>query len=146
MLERSDYERFRTEVRRLSAEKIAPYAAAVDADSRFPQEAVEAFKEMQLAALPFAEAHGGHGADVLTQAICLEEIARVCAASSLTLMVNWAGLLVIHDNGSDRLLDETIREAVKGDLLASICLTGSHGGSDIGTPGRRRSRTAMADC
>ena len=88
MLERQDYEEFRKAVRRLAETKIQPHAADVDEKKRFPEEALAAFKELQLIALPFDESIGGQSGDVLAQCICLEEIARVCATSSLTLMVS----------------------------------------------------------
>lgn len=131
MLERSDYEQFRENIRRLAVDKIEPYAAEVDRDARFPEEALVAFRDLELASLPFAAKHGGQDGDILAQAICLEEVARVCASSSLTQMVNWAGLMVIHDNGGEQLLKETVEEAVKGSVVASICLTEPHGGSDL---------------
>jgi hypothetical protein len=131
MLERHEYEQFRAAVRRLSEDRIQPYAAAVDKEARFPLEAMAAFKEMQLTVLPFSEEAGGQGADVLAQSICLEEVARVCATSSLTLMVIWAGLGPIAHLGSRRLIEEAVVPAASGDVVASICLTEPHGGSDL---------------
>lgn len=131
MLERHEYGQFRDVLRRLCEEKIKPYAAAVDREARFPVEAIEAFKEMQLVALPFAEKIGGQEADILAQVICLEEVARVCATSSLTLMVIWAGFMPIAEHGSEALIDESVRPALDGDLVSSICLTEPHGGSDL---------------
>ncbi|MCE9662057.1 acyl-CoA dehydrogenase family protein [Halomonas sp. M5N1S17] len=131
MLEKHEYEEFRSAVRRLAISKIQPHASAVDKEMRFPEEALEAFKELQLVALPFPESIGGHGGDLLAQAISLEEVARVCATSSLTLMVIWAGLGPIARYGSDQLIDEIIKPALDGDTVASICLTEIHGGSDV---------------
>jgi len=74
MLEREDYEEFRKAVRRLAETKIQPYAADVDEKKRFPEEALAAFKELQLVALPFDERVGGQSGDVLAQSICLVRI------------------------------------------------------------------------
>jgi len=79
MLERQDYEEFRKAVRKLAEARIQPYAADVDEKKRFPEEALAAFKELQLTTLPFDESIGGQSGDVLAQSICLEEIARVCS-------------------------------------------------------------------
>jgi alkylation response protein AidB-like acyl-CoA dehydrogenase len=84
-----------------------------------------------LIALPFEESVGGQAADVLAQVIALEEIARICAASSLTLMVVWAGSVPIAKHGSTRLRDEIIVPATGGDTVFSICLTEPHGGSNL---------------
>ena len=123
MLERQDYEEFRKAVRRLAETKIQPHAADVDEKKRFPEEALDAYKELQLIALPFDESIGGQSGDVLAQCICLEEIARVCATSSLTLMVIWAGLGPIASFGSPQLVEEVMKPAINGNIVASICLT-----------------------
>jgi alkylation response protein AidB-like acyl-CoA dehydrogenase len=125
------YEDFRKNVRRLATEKIAPHAAAYDEEARFPEESLKAFKELGLVALAFKEAVGGQDGDVLTQAIALEELGRVCASSSLTLMVIWAGAVPIAKHGSEKLREEIIRPATKGDLVFSICLTEPQGGSNL---------------
>ena len=125
------YEEFRKNLRRLAADKIAPHAAAYDEAARFPEESLQAFKELGLVALAFDEAIGGQAGDVLSQAIALEELGRVCATSSLTLMVIWAGAVPIAKHGSEKLRDEVIRPAIKGDTVFSICLTEPHGGSNL---------------
>lgn len=125
------YEAFRNNVRRLATEKIAPHAAAYDEQARFPEESLQAFKELGLVGLAFDEAIGGQAGDVLTHAIALEELGRVCATSSLTLMVIWAGSVPIAKHGSEKLREEVIRPAAKGDIVFSICLTEPQGGSNL---------------
>jgi alkylation response protein AidB-like acyl-CoA dehydrogenase len=131
MQDRQTYEDFRKNLRRLAEKKIAPHAAAYDREKRFPEESLKAFQELDLVALAFDEAIGGQDGDILSQVIVLEELARVCATSSLTLMVIWAGLVPIAKNGSRRLREEIVRPALKGGTVASICLSEPHGGSDL---------------
>jgi alkylation response protein AidB-like acyl-CoA dehydrogenase len=131
MVDDNLHEEFRDNVRRLTLEKVAPHAAAYDREARFPEESLQAFKQLGLVGLAFDEAVGGQGGDVLAQVIVLEELARACASSSLTLMVIWAGLVPIAKHGSERLRDEAIRPATSGDVVASICLTEPHGGSNL---------------
>jgi alkylation response protein AidB-like acyl-CoA dehydrogenase len=130
-MDRANHEEFRRHVRRLASERIASFAATYDRESRFPEESLQAFKELGLVALPFDEGVGGQEGDVLSQAIVLEEVARVCATSSLVLMVIWAGLVPIAKYGSTRLREEAIRPAMSGDTVASICLTEPAGGSNL---------------
>lgn len=125
------YEQFRANVRRLATAKIAPHAAAYDEEARFPEESLKAFKELDLVSLAFDEEIGGQAGDVLTQSITLEELGRVCASSSLTLMVIWAGSVPVAKHGSAKLRDEVIRPAVKGDTVFSICLTEPQTGSNL---------------
>jgi len=141
MLERHEYEMFRDSVRRLAVDRIEPHAAAVDKEARFPEEALQAFKELQLVGLPVDEEYGGQGADSLAQVIALEEIGRVCATSSVTLMVIWAGMMPIARHGSPEIISQTVKPAMEGDTVFSICLTEAHGGSDVwGAKTRAESR------
>ena len=130
-MDRESYETFRDGLRRLAGARIEPNAARFDSEARFPEESLHAFKELGLVSLAFPENDGGQGGDVLSQVIALEEIGRVCATSSLTLMVIWAGLVPISKHGSQKLRDEVIRPAMSGDIVASICLTEPAGGSNL---------------
>ena len=47
---------------------------------------------MELPALGIPEAYGGAGADTVTQAIAVEELARVCASTSLTILISKLGM------------------------------------------------------
>src|SRR6201996_345738 len=73
----------RQTVRELAEAKIAPFAAAVDAESRFPAEALDALAGASLHAVHIPEDYGGEGADALAAVIVIEEVARACASSSL---------------------------------------------------------------
>jgi len=126
-----DYREFRDNLRRLALDKVAPHAAAYDRDGRFPEESLEAFKQLGLVGLAFNENNGGQGGDVVAQCIALEEIARVCASSSLTLMVIWAGLVPVAKHGGPELIERVVRPAMAGGTVASICLTEPHCGSDL---------------
>ncbi len=130
-MDRESYETFREGLRRLAESRIEPNAARFDAEARFPEESLHAFKELGLVSLAFPESDGGQGGDVLSQVIALEELGRVCATSSLTLMVIWAGLVPISKHGSQQLRNEAIRPAMSGDTVASICLTEPAGGSNL---------------
>src|SRR3954454_17977963 len=58
-----EHELLRRSVRELAEAEIAPYAAEVDAKSRFPDEAYAALKQAELHAVHIPEAYGGAGAD-----------------------------------------------------------------------------------
>lgn len=124
-------EEFRAVLRRFANNKIQLHAAAYDREARFPEESLIAFKELGLVSLAFPESDGGQGGDVLSQALVLEELARVCATSSLTLMVIWAGLVPVSRHGSEELRKEVIAPAMDGDVVGSICLTEPAGGSNL---------------
>ncbi|MFF2043024.1 acyl-CoA dehydrogenase family protein, partial [Kitasatospora sp. NPDC058170] len=93
----------REAVRSLAEAKIAPFAAEVDEQGRFPQEALEALQGSDLHAVHVPEEFGGAGADALATVIVIEEVARVCASSSLIPAVNKLGSLPVQLSGSQEL-------------------------------------------
>ncbi|MFD5563539.1 acyl-CoA dehydrogenase family protein, partial [Kitasatospora griseola] len=74
-----EHEMLRESVRSLAEAKIAPFAAEVDEEGRFPAEALEALRSADLHAVHVPEEYGGAGADALATVIVIEEVARVCA-------------------------------------------------------------------
>ena len=94
---------FRDTLRQYAEERIAPQAAEVDRTAEFPWKSFKACVELELPALGIPEAYGGAGADMVTQAIMAEELARVCASTSLTMLISKLGMLPVMNWGSDEL-------------------------------------------
>src|SRR4051794_37592766 len=93
----------REAVRDLAADKIAPRAAAIDESGEFPWDVHDALVASGFHAVHIPEEYGGAGADALSACIVIEEIARVCASSSLIPAVNKLGSQPIILSGSDQL-------------------------------------------
>src|SRR3990172_7960280 len=74
---------FRDMVRRLTREKVAPRAAAIDHEGKFPRDIYELLCENNLIGTAFPEEYGGVGADFLTFCIECEEIATACLNSAM---------------------------------------------------------------
>ena len=124
-----EYEALRESVRALATKKIAPFAKAVDEESRFPQEAFEALQSADLAAAHVDSKYGGQGADALATVIIIEEVARVCGSSSLIPAVNKLGSLPIILAGSTELKAKYLTQLAAGKGF-SYCLSESEAGSD----------------
>ena len=124
-----EYEALRESVRALATKKIAPFAKAVDEESRFPQEAFEALRSADLAAAHVDSKYGGQGADALATVIIIEEVARVCGSSSLIPAVNKLGSLPIILAGSSELKEKYLTQLAAGKGF-SYCLSESEAGSD----------------
>ncbi len=122
---------FRTTLRTFCEEKVAPHAAEVDRDAAFPWASFEACKAMELPALGIPEAYGGAGADTVTQAIAVEELSRVCASTSLTMVISKLGMLPIMNWGSEELKKEYMPRVAAGEIQASYCLSEADAGSDV---------------
>ncbi len=128
----SDVQRdFRQTLRSFCEEKIAPHAAEVDRDAAFPWKSFEACKEMELPALGIPEAYGGAGADHVTQAIMVEELSRVCASTSLSILISKLGMIPLMNWGAEELKKEYMPRVAIGEIQASYCLSEADAGSDV---------------
>ncbi|MFD5034284.1 acyl-CoA dehydrogenase [Streptomyces sp. NPDC058220] len=127
-----EHDMLRETVRALAEAKIAPFAAAVDEEARFPQEALDALVASDLHAVHVPEEYGGAGADALATVIVIEEVARVCASSSLIPAVNKLGSLPVILAGSEDLKKAYLGPLAKGDAMFSYCLSEPDAGSDAG--------------
>jgi alkylation response protein AidB-like acyl-CoA dehydrogenase len=122
---------FRETLRTFCEGKVAPHAAEVDRKAEFPWESFEACKEMELPALGIPEAYGGAGADHVTQAIAVEELARVCASTSLTMVISKLGMVPLMNWGTEELKKEYMPRIASGEIQASYCLSEADAGSDV---------------
>ncbi|MFD5255587.1 acyl-CoA dehydrogenase family protein [Streptomyces bobili] len=125
-----EHDMLRDAIRSLAEAKIAPYAAAVDEEARFPQEALDALVTSDLHAVHVPEEYGGAGADALATVIVIEEVARTCVSSSLIPAVNKLGSLPVILSGSEDLKKKYLAPLAKGDAMFSYCLSEPDAGSD----------------
>jgi alkylation response protein AidB-like acyl-CoA dehydrogenase len=122
---------FRDTMRRFAEDRIAPHAAEADRDATFPKASFDACVELDLPALGLPVAYGGAGADMVSQAIMAEEVARVCASTSLTLLISKLAMVPILQFGSEELKRRYVPQVASGSVQASYCLSESDAGSDI---------------
>ena len=125
------HRQFRAAVRQMAEDRIAPHAASIDRDEAFPWESYKALTEMELPGLAFAPEYGGAGADMVTQAIAAEELARVCASTSVTFLVTKLGMLPVMNFASEELKREYLPKVASGQSQASYCLSEADAGSDV---------------
>ena len=118
-------------MRSFSEEKVAPNAAEADRNAQFPWKSFEACKEMELPALGIPEAYGGSGADSVTQAIAVEELARACASTALTIVISKLGMIPVMNWASEELKHAYMPRVATGEIQASYCLSEADAGSDV---------------
>ena len=124
-----EHEELRTAIRALCEKEIAPYAAAVDEEARFPQEALDALNASGFNAIHVPEEYAGQGADSVAACIVIEEVARVDASASLIPAVNKLGTMGLILRGSDELKKQVLPEIADG-KMASYALSEREAGSD----------------
>jgi alkylation response protein AidB-like acyl-CoA dehydrogenase len=125
-----EHEALREAVRTLAEKEIAPYAAEVDEQGRYPVEARDALTRAGFHAITIPEQFGGEGADELAGCIVIEEVARVCASSSLIPGVNGLGLTPILLSASDELKQHVFPSIASGEAMISYALSEREAGSD----------------
>jgi alkylation response protein AidB-like acyl-CoA dehydrogenase len=131
---------FRDMMRRFCEERIAPNAAEADRMSTFPWKSFEACRELELPSLGVPAEYGGAGADMVTQAIMVEELARVCASTSVTMLISKLGMLPVINWGSEELKRKYLARVASGESQASYCLSEADAGSDVAAMSARAVR------
>ena len=125
-----EHDALRESVRALAEEKIAPHAAHVDQASEFPQEAHDALVKADLHAVHIPEGYGGAGADAIAAVIVIEEVARVCASSSLIPAVNKLGTMPLILAASEEVKQRYLTPVARGEAMFSYALSEPEAGSD----------------
>ena len=128
-----EHRAIREAVRAVCDAKVAPYAAEVDENAAFPQQAHDALVASDFAAPHVPEQYGGAGADALATAIVIEEVARVCMSSSLIPAGNKLGSLPLLLDGTEEQKKTYLSPLAAGEVLFAYCLSEPEAGSDAGS-------------
>ena len=123
----------RQTVREFADRELAPLAAELDREGRFPREILHKMAALDLFALPFSEEYGGTGDGFLAYAIAVEEISRACASTGITYAAHCSlGAGPIYLFGSAEQKQQWVVPCARGEILAAFGLTEPEAGSDAG--------------
>jgi butyryl-CoA dehydrogenase len=129
-----DQEMVREQVRRFAVERIQPGVAERDREHRFPEEIIREIGELGLLGMMVAEEYGGAGMDTLSYLLAVEELARVCPATAVTMSVtNSVCCWPIHRFGSEELKRRVLPPLASGEAIGGFGLTEPGSGSDAGS-------------
>jgi alkylation response protein AidB-like acyl-CoA dehydrogenase len=117
-------------VRTLARERIGPRAAEIDESHEFPWDVVELYREQGIFGLLFDEEWGGTGSGTLLALVAIEEIAKVCATSSLILAVQELASLGLKLAGSQERKERYLPKLASGEWLGAYALSEAGSGSD----------------
>ncbi len=112
-------------------EKVAPRAAEIDEKEEFPQDVRELFTANDVFSVVVPEEYGGFDGKLLTQCLAIEEVARVCANSSMLLGNQSLGSSPIALWGSEEQKRKYLPRIATGEILPSFALTEPGAGSDV---------------
>lgn len=131
MLEKKHLE-YREKIRAFALEKIEPKAKILDEEQRFLDEHIQPLAEIGLLSCLIPEEYGGQPVDMISYAIGVEEMSRVCGSTGITVAAhNSLGCFPIEHFGNEEQKKRFLPRAAKGELLA-FGLSEPDAGSDAG--------------
>jgi len=127
--------------RDFAEKEIAPIAKETDAEEKFPWEIIRKMAALGFLGLPFPEEYGGAGADNVSLAITMEEIARVCGSTAITLDAHTSLCCEpIYLFGSEAQKQKYLPKLCSGEWIGAFGLTEPGAGSDAGATKTRAVR------
>ena len=121
----------RATARNFAREQLAPHAAEWDREARFPREAVAAMGRLGLLGMLVPPEWDGAGADHVSYALALMEVAAGDGACSTIMSVhNSVGCMPILKFGTPAQQERFLKPMARGELLGAFCLTEPQAGSD----------------
>ncbi len=139
-----EQELLRRTVREFAETEIRPHVREWDEAQHFPSELIPALAALGLMGIQFPEEYGGSGMSAIDYCICIEELARVDPAVSLSVAAH-NGLCAAHIFlfGTEVQKQRWLVPLAKGEQIGAWGLTESTSGSDAA--GMRTSATRTAD-
>jgi len=131
MILHEKYLKFREKVRDFADKEVAPRAKELDIKGEFPWDLIKRMAELELLALYVPKEYGGAGLDVLSYAIAVDEIGRVCGSTGIFLAAHSSlGVCPIYVAGSEEQKQKYLIPLARGEKIGSFGLTESNAGSD----------------
>ena len=114
-----------------AVKEVAPLAAEIDEQERFPEETWHKLADMGMMGVPFPEEYGGAGMSYLTYIGCCEELAKHCATTSVmvsahTSLCTWP----IYQFGTEEQKQKYLPGLCSGETLGAFGLTEPGAGTD----------------
>jgi short/branched chain acyl-CoA dehydrogenase len=123
----------RETVREFAETRIAPVAAELDREHRFPYDLVAQLGQLGLMGMTVPEEYGGGGTDTVAYAIAVEELTRIDSSVAITVAAHHSlGTLPILYFGNEEQKREWLPQLASGQKLAAFGLTEPGAGSDAG--------------
>lgn len=131
MLLNEEQTMIRDTARQFASEQLAPHAAEWDREARFPAEALKALGELGFMGLMVPDSYDGAGADNVSNALAMIEIAAGDGSTSSVMGVhNSVGCMPILNFGSEDQKERFLKPMARGEKLCAFCLTEPSAGSD----------------
>ena len=112
--------------------ELKPLAAKTDEEGKLPMDVVKKMAPLGMLALNVPEEDGGPGLDAVSAAIAIEEIARACGSTALSVAAhNGLGMTPIIVYGTAEQKAKYLPLLTSGNYLGALALTEPGSGSDL---------------
>ncbi|MGH8237307.1 MAG: isovaleryl-CoA dehydrogenase [Steroidobacteraceae bacterium] len=127
-----DIDTLRATVAKFAAQRIAPLAADIDRDNRFPRELWPELGDLGLLGITVEEEHGGTGLGYLAHVVAMEEISRASAAVGLSYGAH-SNLCVnqIRRWGTAAQKEKYLPKLISGEHVGALAMSEPGAGSDV---------------
>ena len=126
-----DQQILRDMVRKISVKEFAPRAAEIDEKEKFPWDNKKILEENGLLGIQVPEEYGGAGAGMVSLAIVIEEVARVCASTSVILTTQALAADPLLLGASHEQKVKWLKPIAEGSVLGACAITEPGAGSDV---------------
>ena len=118
-------------VREFAENEVKPIASEIDEEERFPAETVEKMAKLGMMGIYFPKQYGGAGGDVLSYAITVEELAKVCGTTAVIVSAHTSLCCApIFENGTEEQKMKYLPDLLSGRKLGAFGLTEPNAGTD----------------
>ncbi len=118
-------------IREFSDKEVAPLAAEIDEQERFPLETVEKMKSIGLFGIPIPVQYGGAGGTNLMYSMAVEELSRNCATTGVMLSAHTSLCVApIYEQGTEEQKMKYLPKLCSGEWLGAFGLTEPNAGTD----------------
>ena len=126
-----EHQLIRQSVREFCDKYVSPIAEEVDRYQRYPEEVIKKIAEQDLMGIYFPAEYGGAGADVMSYAIVLEELARACASTCVVVGAHTSlAEYPIYKFGTEEQKKKYLPPMCKGEMIGAFALTEPGAGTD----------------
>ena len=118
-------------VREFAENEVKPIASEIDEEERFPAETVAKMAKLGMMGIYFPKEYGGAGGDVLSYAITVEELAKVCGTTAVIVSAHTSLCCApIFENGTEEQKQKYLPDLLSGRKLGAFGLTEPNAGTD----------------
>ena len=126
-----EHEMIRKMYREFAENEVKPLAEEIDETERFPMETVEKMAKLGFMGIYFPKKYGGAGGDVLSYAMCVEEMSKVCGTTGVIVSAHTSLCCApIYENGTEEQKMKYLPDLLSGKKLGAFGLTEPGAGTD----------------